>query len=278
MRKQLHPIFGRKPSGSDQRECFVLMPFRRKWSASTWKVIGSTLTNYGIVFRRADEMYGQIVIEDIWKAINTARLIIADVTGKNANVFYELGIAHTLGKEVLLLAQSTKDIPFDLNRFRHILYEPIKSGYGRLRTQIFKALWERKIIRVPLPRGLEIQRPAIGIKSRIATFLGIWEGRWKGKKEGSLPHILAVQRINFPKANVIYAWGDSVKWNIRAGYRSRDGVLRGTVLWLRWPGVKIRYKFGKSSDTLYALRIDADGTFRAVLRRVSIGLRAGEKV
>ncbi|MBF0539640.1 MAG: hypothetical protein HQL03_15465 [Nitrospirae bacterium] len=50
-------------------------------------------------------------------------MIIADMTGKNANVFYEVGYAHASGKEVILLTQKAEDIPVDLRNFNHIVYD-----------------------------------------------------------------------------------------------------------------------------------------------------------
>ena len=73
---------------------------------------------------RADDIYNnQSIIEDIWKYINEARLLITELTGKKANVFYETGIAYTIGKDVVLISQSMRDVPFDLRHLRCIVYE-----------------------------------------------------------------------------------------------------------------------------------------------------------
>ena len=77
-------------------------------------------------------------MEDIWSGINVAKLVIADITGRNPNVLYELGITHTVGKPFVLLTQSAKDIPFDLNQFRHIIYEDNMEGYETLRSNLPK--------------------------------------------------------------------------------------------------------------------------------------------
>ena len=71
-------------------------------------------------------------MEDVWKGINEANIVIADITNRNPNVFYELGIAHTLGKKVILLTQHIEDIPFDLKRYRIIEYEDNIDGYDKL--------------------------------------------------------------------------------------------------------------------------------------------------
>lgn len=62
-------------------------------------------------------------MEDVAKGITESRIIIAEITDRNPNVFYELGAAHALGKNVILLAQNENDIPFDIRSHRCILYE-----------------------------------------------------------------------------------------------------------------------------------------------------------
>jgi hypothetical protein len=65
---------------------------------------------------------------DIWDAIRAARIIIADCTGRNANIFYEIGLAHALGKPVVLLSQHEEDVPFDLGHIRFIKYNCTPPG------------------------------------------------------------------------------------------------------------------------------------------------------
>ena len=67
----------------------------------------------GFICLRADDIFdNRPIIEDIWKYTNEARLLISDLTGRNPNVFYETGVAHTVGKEVILITQSMNDVPF----------------------------------------------------------------------------------------------------------------------------------------------------------------------
>jgi len=113
------------------------MPFMQPWSDRIWeRVLRPVIEAQGLTAMRADDMFGRDVMEDIWEALLAARVVIADISGRNANVFYELGIAHTLGKEVILLTQSVDDIPFDLNRFRHVVYEDNLDGYDSLREGV----------------------------------------------------------------------------------------------------------------------------------------------
>ena len=63
-----------------------------------------------------------MIIKDIWASIYRAKIIIADCTGKNPNVFYEIGVAHAIGKSVILITQNESDIPFDLRHLRYLIY------------------------------------------------------------------------------------------------------------------------------------------------------------
>jgi nucleoside 2-deoxyribosyltransferase len=90
------------------------------------------------VERGDDELGSNVVMEDITKSIRRARLIVADLTGRNANVFYEVGIAHALNKPVLLMTQSIDDVPFDLRHRRALVYEYSPRGCKRLETSLYE--------------------------------------------------------------------------------------------------------------------------------------------
>ena len=86
---------------------------------------------------RADDIFGsQVIMEDIFSGIRSAVLLVAELTGRNANVFYEVGIAHALRKEVLLLSQSIDDVPFDLRHRRVLLYEYSPRGCKELQEKL----------------------------------------------------------------------------------------------------------------------------------------------
>jgi len=117
------------------------MPFVAEWSSRIWqRCLRPNITAAGFEPVRADDLYGHDVMEDIWSMILSAEVVVADITGRNANVFYELGIAHTLGKPVILITQTTEDIPFDLNRYRHVIYEDNADGYDKLQRGVAGAL------------------------------------------------------------------------------------------------------------------------------------------
>lgn len=139
----VEPIFKSRDTRIDNNKIFVLMPFTLEWSNRIWQqMIKPTIEANGYEALRADDLYGQDIVEDIWSSILSAHLVIADITGRNPNVFYELGIAHTLGKKVILISQDTNDIPFDLNRYRHIIYKDNYDGYEILKNKLEGAIKE----------------------------------------------------------------------------------------------------------------------------------------
>ncbi len=86
---------------------------------------------------RGDDMFGSdVIMEDVLAAIRRAKVVLADLTGQNPNVFYEVGIAHASGTPVLLLTQSLNDVPFDLRHRRMLVYEYSPHGCKRLESQL----------------------------------------------------------------------------------------------------------------------------------------------
>ena len=78
----------------------------------------------GIIAQRVDEQtfHNETILERIYNQIGAADFIIADMTGRNPNVFYEVGYAHAKGKTCVLITKDAADIPFDLKHHRHIVY------------------------------------------------------------------------------------------------------------------------------------------------------------
>lgn len=116
----------------DPELCFLLMPFERPWSSRVFATVRSTVEGFGYRCLRADEDRGSIVLRDIWDRINEAAFVVADLTGSNPNVYYELGLAHTVGTEVLPLIQAGEPIPFDQRSYRIVIYEDTDDGHERL--------------------------------------------------------------------------------------------------------------------------------------------------
>lgn len=96
----------------------------------------------GLEPARADELFNTgSVVEQIWEQIEKSRVLLADLTDKNPNVFYELGLAHAAKKPVIFTAANIEDVPFDLRHLRVIVYEIRDPDWAnRLRQQITEYL------------------------------------------------------------------------------------------------------------------------------------------
>jgi nucleoside 2-deoxyribosyltransferase len=82
-----------------------------------------------------------LIITDIAQEIMEARVIIADITPANPNVYYEVGYAHAIGKPVILIAETpTSQLPFDVSGFRVLRYENTIGGKAKIETGLRKHL------------------------------------------------------------------------------------------------------------------------------------------
>ena len=137
---KLNPIFRGRDFLIEDDLCFVLIPFREPFLRLYSKHIKPTLVSLGLRVLKADDLFTPtVIVEDIWEFINRARVIVADVTGRNPNVFYELGIAHTVGKDVIVLTQNEGDVPFDVGHLRHFTYVDNETGWGDLEHMLESA-------------------------------------------------------------------------------------------------------------------------------------------
>ena len=137
-----NPIFSGRGFHVEDDLCFVLMPFGPEDLQVVYQdFVKPTIERAGLRCVRADDIFGaNVIIEGIWEAINRARFVIAELTGKNPNVFYEVGVCHTTGKEVIFLAQSVEDVPFDLRHLRVLLYDYTPRGCQRLAEALHKTV------------------------------------------------------------------------------------------------------------------------------------------
>lgn len=122
--------------------CFVITPFGGKFDDNYLNILSPAIMAAGYEPVRGDDFYGpNPVIEDIRGGIESASVLIADVSGKNPNVNYELGVAHTLDKPVIILANRRSDIPFNIHHLRVIFYDVNKSNWeNSLKEKITKSL------------------------------------------------------------------------------------------------------------------------------------------
>jgi hypothetical protein len=112
-----HPYdwFKNKREDIKEDKCFVIIPFAPQFNI-VYDVIKDALKDImdDRVYRAKDLDTSPAILEKILNEISSSRLVIADLTGRNPNVFYELGIAHLFTKNVLLLTQNMDEVPFDL--------------------------------------------------------------------------------------------------------------------------------------------------------------------
>lgn len=117
--------------------CFVLMPFHKDFEDIYSLGIQLSCEEAGTYCEKVNEqIFDGSIVDRIYNQISKADIIIAEMTGKNPNVFYEVGYAHALGKTVILITKTGDDIPFDLKHYTHIIYENITH----LKSELTKRL------------------------------------------------------------------------------------------------------------------------------------------
>jgi hypothetical protein len=104
--------------------CFLAMPYGPPWFGAVRDAVESAATTAGYEFDIASNiaMPGGIM-NQVWNSVRSAEVVVADLTGLNANVMYELGVAHALGKATILITQHTDQLPFDVSGMRWHAYD-----------------------------------------------------------------------------------------------------------------------------------------------------------
>lgn len=119
---------------------FVLTPFHPK-HRDDFDAIASVCRDLGLTAQRGDEEYvSGDIFPHILRSIVRARVVVANVDGRNPNVFYELGIAHALGKPTVLISRTPTDVPFDIRTKRLVLYSDPAELRERLRDELARVL------------------------------------------------------------------------------------------------------------------------------------------
>lgn len=114
----------------------AMMPFSPGFEP-VYETIINASTDAGMECQRADDIWRHdVVMDEVVELIAEGKIIVCDISGRNANVFYETGIAHCLGKSVILITQSDADVPFDLRHRRFLTYLPNAEGLNTMRQQL----------------------------------------------------------------------------------------------------------------------------------------------
>ena len=138
-------FFEKNDIETESGRCFILMPFDERFR-EVYDLIKTFIEDeMNLTCYRADDFFAsEHIIESILRNIAQAEVILADLTDKNPNVFYELGIAHMIKdyKKVIILTQDISQVPFDLRQFRCIEYQQSISGSKNLKSNLKSAIEE----------------------------------------------------------------------------------------------------------------------------------------
>jgi hypothetical protein len=200
---------------------FVLMPFDSRFDDLYRFGIKEPAEHLGIVAEQVDEqIYTESILERIYRQIDLADIIIADMSGQNPNVFYEVGYAHAKSKLCILLTENVSDIPFDLKHRRHIVHN---ASIHKLKNAITDELkWATREI-----ENLRISR----IKIHLAETWGLLE-KTSYSAEGNLEFKIDMSNdSNRPSAEIEALYFYSSKgWELKQGQQecpSTDSDVAG---------------------------------------------------
>lgn len=141
-RRTAFPIFGTPISKTQNwADVFVIMPFRDELQPVFSEHIKQVTNELTLSCKRGDDFFSaNNIMQEVWSSIVHAKICIADCSGRNPNVFYEIGMAHTIGRKTILIAQSMDDVPFDIRHLRIIIYENTNDGLAKFRTTLAATL------------------------------------------------------------------------------------------------------------------------------------------
>lgn len=129
----------------DPRSCFAMMPFNPEQTDLYEGCIKPACESVRLKCRRADELSGSnSIMYDVLRGIRDSRVLLFLLNEKNCNVFYELGIAHTVRdpQSIVLVVDDSTPIPFDVKPYRCIVYHHSIAGCSTLHHQLQSVLRE----------------------------------------------------------------------------------------------------------------------------------------
>jgi len=137
---------------SERPRAFAIMQFSTPYNELFADVIKPVCDQLGLQVSRADDAFGPgVIIADIAKQILEAKIVIAEITPKNPNVFYEVGYAHALNKPTILIAEKPAELPFDVSPFRTLFYENSIAGKAKIEAGLRRHLEAIQQQWVPVP-------------------------------------------------------------------------------------------------------------------------------
>jgi len=159
-------------SAKPKKFCFVLMPFDKEFNDIYQLGIKQSCIDAGAYCERVDEqIFSNSILDRIFNQISKADFVIADMTNRNPNVFYEVGYAHALGKTTILLTSNSDDIPFDLKHFPHIIYNDSIINLKEELTTRVKWCVENEITKNEINIDIDIYLGATSLSSNNAEYV-----------------------------------------------------------------------------------------------------------
>ena len=156
--------------------CFVICPFHDPFTEYYSEIYQPAIKDAGLLPLRADEIFAPgIFMRDVVTGIFQSSVVLAELSGRNPNVFYELGLAHAYRKPVIMITQEKDAVPSDLQGLRRIDYETRSVHWGRelqrliqemIRTCLAATAVERA--RLFIPPAMQAVDSHSGIADRIA--------------------------------------------------------------------------------------------------------------
>lgn len=135
------PLLSQTFSSRYKSDILVLMPFSLEIKPVYEDHMKAVAAKLGMSITRADDFFtSERIMDEIWTAMLNATILIADCTGRNPNVFYEIGLAHAIGKPTILITQHADDVPFDLRHRRYIEYAYTPRGMKEFEVTLERAV------------------------------------------------------------------------------------------------------------------------------------------
>jgi hypothetical protein len=120
----------------DRNLMSVMMPFDAGM-APVHEALKEAAQSVGMTCHRADNFWvHNHLMQDIVELISKSAVVVCDLSGRNSNVFYEMGLAHMMGKEVIMITRSADDVPFDVRHLRYVSYLPNREGLQKLSADV----------------------------------------------------------------------------------------------------------------------------------------------
>ena len=126
-------------------DVFVIMPFRQEYDHLYHDVVKPVCAELKLAVRRGDDFQSdRIIMQQVWAAISDLKLVIAECSEPNPNVYYELGIAHSLNKPSIIITKDPNTLAFDIRHLRAIVYnDGSQAEDDKLRSQLRERFLEQ---------------------------------------------------------------------------------------------------------------------------------------